>query len=242
MNFIADMHTHTLASSHAYSTIIENAKAASEAGIIYLGMTDHCIKMEDTPHEWHFCNLRVIPDFLHGVRIIKGVEADIMDYEGSLDTTDSIMESVEWINASFHYPCCVPGTVEQNTNAYLRVIEKPKVCVLGHTDSVEYAYDVDRVTKACREKNVAIEFNNSRFRSKSSIKQLREVILPVCARNRCNIIVNSDAHFCDKIGNFPLAVKLLEEIDFPEELILNSDINRFEDFLRSKGIKTNSEL
>lgn len=242
MKFIADMHTHTLASTHAYSTITENAKAAADVGIKYLGMTDHCVKMEDAPHAWHFCNMCVIPDFLHGVRIIKGVEANIMDYDGNLDTDEYIYNAVEWINASFHDPCCLPGTVEENTRAYLGVMNIPKVCVLGHTDSVMYPYDIDVVTKACREKNVAMEFNHSRFRSQSSIENLKNNILPACAKNRCNIIVDSDAHFHDKIGNFPLAVQLLKEINFPEELILNADIGRFENFLRSKGIRTNDEL
>ena len=50
MKFVADMHTHTLASDHAYSTISENAASAAKAGLSYLGMTDHCINMEDSPH------------------------------------------------------------------------------------------------------------------------------------------------------------------------------------------------
>lgn len=45
MKFVADMHTHTLASDHAYSTISENAASAAKAGLSYLGMTDHCINM-----------------------------------------------------------------------------------------------------------------------------------------------------------------------------------------------------
>lgn len=242
MKFIADMHTHTVASDHAYSTITENAKWASEIGLVYLGMTDHGVKMEDAPHRWHFCNLGVIPRFLHGVRIIKGVEANIMDYDGNLDMDDDMYGSVEWINASFHDPCCLPGTIEQNTRAYIRVLEQPKVCVLGHTDSVWYPYDVDSVTAACREKNIAIEFNHSRFRNPSSIENLKNNILPACIKNKCNIIVNSDAHFYTHIGAFDGAAQILSEMDFPKEQILNSDLDRFEAFLRSKGIKTNGEL
>ncbi len=32
MKIVVDSHTHTLASGHAYSTIIENAKAAKQKG------------------------------------------------------------------------------------------------------------------------------------------------------------------------------------------------------------------
>ena len=99
MKFVADMHTHTLASDHAYSTISENAASAAKAGLSYLGMTDHCVNMEDALHIWHFCNMGVIPHFLSGVRIIKGVEADLTGYNGELDLNDDIYCNVEWINA-----------------------------------------------------------------------------------------------------------------------------------------------
>lgn len=242
MKFIADMHTHTLASTHAYSTITENAAAAAEKGLYYLGMTDHGIKMQDAPHRWHFCNLRAIPEFLHGVRIIKGVEANIMDYEGNIDMDDDMLGSLDWINVSFHDPCCLPGTVQQNTTAYLKAMDNPKVCVLGHTDSTWYPYDVDTVTAACREKNIAMELNHSRLRNPSSLENLKNNILPSCIKNKCSIIVDSDAHFYTQIASFENAVKLLEEISFPQELIINNNLERFENFLRSKNIKPNSEL
>ena len=41
MKIIADMHTHTVASTHAYSTIKEMAEAARDAGLEYLAITDH---------------------------------------------------------------------------------------------------------------------------------------------------------------------------------------------------------
>ena len=241
MKFVADMHTHTIASTHAYSTVTENAAAAKKAGLSYIAMTDHGIKMEDAPHEWHFCNLKVIPDHLCGIRVIKGIEANICDYDGTLDLTE-YMTDVEWVNISMHDPCIVPATADLHTRAYLKAIEHPKACVLCHTDSPQYPYDVDTVTKACAEKNVLIEFNVSRFRNAQSIENLRKLILPTCAKNKCSIIVNSDAHFHDKIGAFDKAQMLLCEIDFPNELVINADIERFEAFLKLKGIKPDSEL
>ncbi len=240
MNFIADMHTHTIASTHAYSTVTENAKAAAERGLKYIAMTDHGVKMEDAPHYWHFCNLRVIPDFLYGVRVIKGVEANICDYDGTLDT-DEIERFVEWMVASMHYPCIMSGSEDDHTRAYLKVMENLKVAVLGHTDSEWYPYDVDTVSKECVRRNVAMELNVSRFRSEASIKRLKKLILPACVRNGCSIMVNSDAHFHDKIGAFEKARQLLCEINFPSELVLNADIQRFEAFLKARGIKTNGE-
>lgn len=236
MEFIADMHTHTIASDHAYSTITENAAAAAKAGLKYLGMTDHCIQMEDSPHLWHFLNMRVIPDILCGVRIIKGVEADLIGYGGELDVTDDIRRSVEWINVSIHDPCLAPSTLEKITDTYLAVLSEPKVCVLAHTDSFGFPYDYDAVTAECKRQNVLIELNVSRLGDPRSVKRLKEYILPACIKNGCGIIVDSDAHFWSRIGAFDRAKELIGEIGFPEELVINADLGRFEKFLSLKGI------
>ena len=39
IRLIADLHTHTLASGHAYGTIRENAQAAAERDLRILGIT-----------------------------------------------------------------------------------------------------------------------------------------------------------------------------------------------------------
>ena len=41
MKDIMDLHTHTVASGHAYNTIYEMARSASERGLSLLGITDH---------------------------------------------------------------------------------------------------------------------------------------------------------------------------------------------------------
>ena len=67
MKFIADLHTHTILSSHAYSTIMENAKYASSIGIQILGTTDHGPTLPGAPDLWHFGNFKVMPRELYGV-------------------------------------------------------------------------------------------------------------------------------------------------------------------------------
>ena len=41
MKIIADTHTHTLMSTHAYSTIIENIAEAKKKGLKFIAITDH---------------------------------------------------------------------------------------------------------------------------------------------------------------------------------------------------------
>ena len=47
-DILADMHTHTIASGHAYSTVKENIDAAKAAGLKYLAITDHYFCNGDT--------------------------------------------------------------------------------------------------------------------------------------------------------------------------------------------------
>ena len=54
MHLQGDMHTHTIASTHAYSTITENCQWAEKYGMKGIAMTDHAMKLPDSPHIWHF--------------------------------------------------------------------------------------------------------------------------------------------------------------------------------------------
>ena len=59
--FKLDVHTHTVASGHAYSTIDENVRYASEQGFELVGISDHAPKMPGGTHNFYFLNLRIIP-------------------------------------------------------------------------------------------------------------------------------------------------------------------------------------
>ena len=71
MQFPVDLHTHTVASYHAYSTIVEYVHQAKLCGIKMFATTDHGPSLEDAPHVWHFGNLKVVPrisaDFLQNI-------------------------------------------------------------------------------------------------------------------------------------------------------------------------------
>ena len=85
MKIVADLHTHTIVSGHAYSTLMENAKYASEIGLKILGVTDHGPNMPGAPDPWYFGNFKVLPKKLFGVKMLYGCEANIIDSEGNLD-------------------------------------------------------------------------------------------------------------------------------------------------------------
>lgn len=240
MRIIADLHTHTLASQHAYSTILENARYAADGGMLYLGWTDHAPDMVDGAHSWHFGNLRAVPDMLEGVRILKGVEADIVSFSGKLDMEDGSLAKLEWVAASIHSPLLKAGTVEEHTQAYLGVAANPWVDLVAHSGSPDYAYDYETVVKALRDAGKLLEINEHTFDARKGSIPNCIVLTQLCKRLECRIAVNSDAHFASQIGRFPNALRMLGEIGFPPELIVNSSVESMEAYLAEKRARAGS--
>ena len=76
--YAADLHTHTIASGHAYSTIKEMAIAAEEKGIRLLGITEHSKGMPGSCQDIYFSNLRVVDRKIGEVELAMGVELNII--------------------------------------------------------------------------------------------------------------------------------------------------------------------
>ena len=240
LKIIADTHTHTLASSHAYSTILENAKYAAKQGLEYLAMTDHAPSMCDAPHSWHFGNMGVIPQELYGVQILKGVEVNILP-QGNLDMTDNDFKLLDWVVASIHSPVYPKAGIDENTDAYIAVAKNPHVDVIGHSGLIDYMYDYEKAVKVYGEYGKLVEINNHSFVARSEgIKNCIE-IAKLCKKHDVRVVVNSDAHFAYSIGMADKALKLLEEIEFPKELIINTEKVLFESYLKERKLRINSK-
>lgn len=232
MNIIADTHTHTSASAHAYSSIAENAKYANEIGLNYIALTNHGPALPDAPHIWHFNNIKSIPNNLCGVNILRGIEANIVNSNGDIDIEDSLAFDLEWVIASFHTPVCSPMSFEEHTTAFLGVAKNKNVDVIGHSGQGSYHHDYEKVIKSYKENDKIVEINNHSFDVRAgSKKNCREIAL-LCKKHCVRIVVSSDAHFYTEIGQFQHSLAMLNDINFPEELIINANINTFEEYIK----------
>ncbi len=231
MKILVDTHTHTSASSHAYSTLMENAAAAKKIGLEMLCMTDHAPALPDAPHIWHFRNMRGLPREIDGVRMHYGAEANIIDKKGNIDLPVGEQKLMEVMVASIHSPCYVAGTVEEHTATYLGVLKNPYITIIGHSGNPLYAYDIDTVVKAAKEYNKCIEINNHSYDARPQNAENCRKIALACKKYGTNIVVSSDAHNAFEVGVFDRAIEMLADIDFPEELIANLTADRFEKYL-----------
>ncbi|PCE65471.1 phosphatase [Salinivibrio sp. YCSC6] len=237
MNIVIDSHTHTFASGHAYSTIIENAKASKEKKLKLLCTTDHAPEMPGAPHYWFFNNQRILPRFIHDVGILRGVEANIMNVEGDLDLAPSTYQHLDWIIASFHEPVFRPQTEEIHTKALINVIKGGKVDALGHLGNPNYSFNIRAVLECAKEHNVAIEVNNTSLTGKSrkgSDIHCSEIVA-IGKEIGVYFTTGSDAHFCEEIARLDLAQALLEKHKVEEKKVITTSTSRFLNFLLLRG-------
>lgn len=230
----ADTHCHTVASTHAYGTVSENALAAREKGLAAIAITDHGPALPDSPHSWHFYNIKVLPEKIHDVIIIRGVEANIIDSPEILDLEEVYLHELDWVIASLHKPTFPIGSVRSHTEALINACNNKYVDVIGHPASPDYPIDVQAVVKACKDNNKFIEINNSSFRVRKGGEDLRKEIALECMRLGVEVVVNSDAHCPWDIGNLSIATNFLSSINFPEELIFNSNIKKIITHIKKK--------
>ena len=117
MRPLMDLHTHTLASGHAYSTLKENLEEAKKIGLKVLGTSEHARMMPGTAPLIYFQNFKVIPKEVDGIRLYNGIEANIFDEHGSIDVEEPILSKMDYIIASLHTPCIANLGIVRNTAA-----------------------------------------------------------------------------------------------------------------------------
>lgn len=230
-----DLHTHTVVSGHAYSTLNENIAAAKQHGLKIYGISDHAPKMPGSTHLFYFRNLHVVPDTVQGIRVLKGAELNIMDVEGHVDLDESTLKMLDYAIASLHVPCFgTHHTEAENTQAMINAVHNPFVKILGHPDDSRYPIDQEAVVLACKETHTLIEVNNSSMNPKSSRVGGRENMLGMlqyCKQHNVPVLFGSDAHYCDAIGQFQRCEEVCAAAQLPASLIVNSNPELIREYL-----------
>lgn len=234
MLFYADTHTHTLASTHAYSTVLENAQYASQKGIGCIAVTDHAPKMLDAPHIWHFRNIKTVPAELFGVKILRGAEANLMK-DGSIDLEGSDLANLEWVVVSLHPPVFGEfSSAQEVTNAYIEAAKNPYIDVIGHSGSFDYPYDFEKAVKAFAKYEKLVEINEHTFDVRSKSIENCKKIAELCRDYNVGVVINSDAHFAYDIGTVERSLSMLNSIGFKEENIINMKKETFDAYLKKR--------
>ena len=233
MKIIADLHTHTLSSGHGYSTVNELALAASLAGLEALALTDHGPAMPGGPHRYHFCAMRFIPRSIAGVRILRGVEANILDVKGTLDLDQPVLEELDFVMAGLHENCGFDGnSIDHNTRALLAAMENPRVKCISHPGNPIFPLHYEKVVQGALATGTALEINNSSLSlSRKGSNGNCADIARLCALTDAPISIGSDAHISQSVGVFDDALKLASEAGIVEGQVINASLERLLAFL-----------
>ena len=233
--YLLDMHTHTVASGHAYNTINEMAHAAARTGLELLGITEHSRTMPGTCHEFYFQNLKNACRRIEGVELCLGVELNIISYNGDVDMEESLLREMDVVIASIHNNIgYTSGSEAENTNAIVEAIKNPLINIIGHPDDSRVPLNYEEIVAASGEYGTLLEINNSSltpgsFRTDPEKNDIK--ILESCKQFQVPVIIGSDAHAEDKVGSHQYALKLIEQTGFPEELLLNYYPERLKQYI-----------
>lgn len=248
MRLLADLHTHTLASGHAYSTVTELAQVARARGLELIALTDHGPTVPQGAHPWYFWNAKVIPSVLDGVRILKGCEANpSLTEDNGIDLPNDLLRLLDFVAVGFHP---LSGFDDRdrakNTEVLLRVIENPLVDQITHPgNEEEFPLDLDVIVAAAVAHHVILELNDHSFaptsaRSNSSRREREFAEAAVAAG--APVAIGSDAHYALHVGRFDAAIAVATEIGLTPERIVNRDATSVLAFLTGKRERPRLDL
>lgn len=230
---IADLHTHSLLSGHAFGTIRELAAEAANRKLQLLGVTEHGPSIPGTVNPLYFSNLCDAPRELYGVQMLYGCEVNILE-GGVLDLEKRRLDCLDYAVAGIHYPCYTNMGVVGNTDNVISCMENPKVKFISHPDCDTFPLDYPALVEAAKATHTALEVNNSSLRKPvlrpGCVENYRKMI-PLCMEAGVSIIINTDAHDPSAVGDFTLALGMLETMELDEGLILNNDLEKLKAFL-----------
>lgn len=218
-----DLHTHTCASGHGTKdSITDLAREASRRGMELLGISDHGPASAGSAGLSYFRSLFLCQKSRFGIALRYGAEANILDSQGNLDIPDDILEKLDYCIISMHRPIYVSGSAAENTKAYIRAMRHPKVKIIGHCDDSRFPVDYPELVRAALSLGVLPELNNVSLLPDSYRSNCREnavLLLRACETLSCPILLSSDSHGREHVGDMTEALKLTAEIRFPESLL-----------------------
>ncbi|MDR2841960.1 MAG: phosphatase [Spirochaetaceae bacterium] len=230
MKIAIDTHTHSTASIHAFSTIDELARGAKKSKLKGFVLTEHGPALQGMPHPFYFGNLKVLPAKLHNVLLFKGVELNIMDDAGNVDLAPKYLRQLDFVMAGFHDACFSPNTIDVNTKAMIAALENPLIDGISHPGNGVFPIYIGEVIAAACKNQKVLEINNSSFKVRRGSNENCRKIACACKEQGALISIGSDAHYWTDVGNFSVAISVVEEAGIEPKNIINSSLENFLEF------------
>lgn len=250
MKILGDYHTHT-PYSHGKGTVLENALIAKQKGLKEIAITDHSaghrlfgidrIQMPKQRLEIEQAKKET------GLNILYGQEFNLIGLNGETDILPEDEQTMNIVLMGFHYTAkpfslkdkfnlfwknnfakifgVSKKLIQQNTDAYIKAIEKYNIDVITHPN-YGILVDIVQIAEVANKKGTLIELNGKRCIFKpEEIKKMIEM--------KTKFIINSDAHTKERVGECNDGFNCAIKNQIPKELIVN--IEHLPKFKNHKG-------
>jgi putative hydrolase len=240
MKAITDFHTHTVY-SHGKGTIEDNVLVARERGLKTVGITDHGpghffigiggVQAFFRAKKEIVALRRKYPD----IEILFGVEANIVDMDGTIDVPASILRELDILLVGYH-KLVRPRSMAAfwqgarnfwagwtnststslragNTAAITAAVRRYPIDAITHP-GLQIDIDTAELARTCKEMGTYLEINSSYG------EELDPYILAALPTG-VNFVINSDAHKPERVGDFKKAYSLVERLGVPQERVVN---------------------
>ena len=241
MELTADYHTHTVYSD-GDNTIMENAEQAKKVGLREIAITEHGFS-----HIWFGIRRKQMPQFIReireaervtGVRTLVGIESNIRGKSGLCDLTEKDYENFDvylagthvciyfdkyadrkigwgsWMRSKMHIKPS-KSLIRYTTEAYINTVKKNPIDVLTHVNYLCWS-DAVEVAKCCRDYGTYMEISSKK-------QHLTDEELAAVADTGVRFVINSDAHYIERIGELKLAEEQIKRVGIPLDRIDNID-------------------
>ncbi|MCX6340560.1 MAG: DNA polymerase/3'-5' exonuclease PolX [Candidatus Aureabacteria bacterium] len=192
-----DLQMHTTATD-GKASILDMAQKAKDLGYEYIAITDHskAVKvaggLDEKELARHLKAIEKAQDQIKGLRILKGIEVDILP-DGTLDLDDAILKECDILIGAVHYRFNLPE--DEMTRRIIKGISNPCVNIFGHPtgrlilERPGYAVNIEELVKAAKDLGVALEINAHPDRL-----DLRDIHARLAKENGAKLVISTDSH------------------------------------------------
>lgn len=243
MKTTADYHVHSTYSrrNHGKSTIEEIVQKAMEIGLEEIAITDHGPRhymfgiQENKIKEAKEKIIEMRKKYPQ-IKILLGVEANVLDYEGNTDITHEVLKYCDIILCGYHVGALFSSPKDawnfiimnklgrknknifekmraKNTSAVVKAMHKYKINIWTHPGD-KIPLDTALVAQAAEETGTILEINNSH--SHLNAEEIR-----IASKYNVKFAINSDAHIKYNIGSYEKGLKAAVDAGLDLSRIIN---------------------
>ncbi len=225
------LHVHTTYSD-GRASVEAMAVAARGAGYTYIGICDHSkavvyangLNEKRCREQW--TEIDAVNDRLAGIRVLKGIEVDIM-IGGGFDFDEAFLSEFDLVVASIHSGFSM--SQEDATKRVVDAVRSPHVDILGHATGRlllsrdGYPLDAKAVCEAAAEAGTGIELNAHPRRLDLDWRELR-----YARECGAKIAIGTDAHSIDGLQDMYYGIGIARKAGLEAGDILNAmDVDAF---------------